>query len=92
MLVYLACQHHLNNVYRLLVGVTQAVNEAAFLADTVEHFRYFRSAAVNEHNVYADRAKKNYIGHYGVTEFLIYHSISAVFYYDCFVLIFLNVG
>ena len=87
-------QQETNNVYQnLLKGeVTQAVNEAAFLADTVEHFRYFRPAAVNEHNIYADRAKKNYIGHYGVTEFLIYHSISAVFYYDCFVLIFLNVG
>ena len=91
MLIHLACQNHLNNIYCLFVGIAQSVYKAALLADTFEHIGYFRSAAVNKHNIYSDGTKKNYVGHYGILKLFVYHGISAVLYDDRFILIFLNI-
>ena len=91
-LVDLACKHHLNNVDSFLVGHSHTIDKLAFLANGFEHCIDFGSAAVNKHNIDSDKLHKNEVTHNCRFKFFVYHSVSAVFYNNCFARIFLDIG
>ena len=82
---------HLCYVYRFLIGNSQTSDELGLFADLREHLGDLRSAAVNENDLDTDKREKNDISHNGILELIVYHSVSAVFDHDYFVIILLDI-
>ena len=79
------------DVHRFAVRHAQAVDKLRLLPDFAKHFGDFRTAAVHEHDLNADKGKKNDVPHNCVFQVFVDHRIAAVFHNDEFVVIFLNI-
>ena len=90
--VYFACKHHLNNICSFFVCNSKPANKFALDVHFFKRFAYFGAAAVNKYNSYSDCGKKHKVVHNGHFEFVVYHSVSAVFDYNCLFSVKLNVG
>ena len=82
---------HLGYVYRFLIGNSQTSDKLGLFADLGKHLGDLRSAAVNEDYLDPYEREQNYVAHYRVLELIVYHSVSAVFDHDYFVIILLDI-
>ena len=92
LLVDLAREDHLHDFHRLLVGISQAVDEDRLLAQAAQHRVYLGPAAVNEDRPYADAGHEDEVLDDGRPQRLVHHGRAAVLDDDGLALVALNVG
>ena len=91
-LVYLTGQHHLHDVHRFLVGDPQTVDKYGLFAVFLHHFVDFGTTAVDQHHLDTDEPQQGDIFHHLLFEFLVNHSVAAVFHHDDFADVLFNIG
>ena len=90
-LVDLAAQHHLDDIHGFTIGIAQAVDKLALLADLSQHFIDLRAAAVYDNDLDADQIEQYQIVDDRVLQLLVDHCVAAVFYNNGLTVIFLNI-
>ena len=90
-LIDLSRKDHLNDLYGFLIRHAESVDEFGLLADFFQHIRNFGTAAVNEHDLYADQREEHDVLHDLHFSFFVDHRVAAVFDNDDLIIIILYI-
>ena len=77
-LVDQAAEHHLHHVHGLLIGDAHALDELAFLAETVEQIADLRAAAVDDHRMDTHLLHHHHVTGEAVLQLIIFHRVATV--------------
>ena len=91
-LVDLAGQHHQRHLRRLAVGDAQAVDEAGQQVHPRHRLGQLGTAAVHEHDPYADEREQRHVAHHGLFQIVVDHRVAAVLDDDDLAAVLLDIG
>ena len=91
LLVHLACKNHFYYIYGVLIRISESVYKSAFNIEPFEHVAYFRTAAVDQHNLDSYQRQQHNVAHNGLLEIIVSHGVTAVFHYNYLIIIILYI-
>ena len=90
-LVGFAGKHHLHDFNGFLIRIPQTIHKSGGDIQTLQHAADFGAAAMHQNDVDADQLQQDNVAHDSFFQQGVNHGVAAVFYNNCFSVVFLDI-